>query len=81
VIVCGLFTRRRHSLGFAGCGKSNYFVIPSEARNLSEGRADEKKERFLASLGMTKIAGELFSAAYLARRRLAALGNKEQPGV
>jgi hypothetical protein len=31
-----------------------YFVIPSEARNLSWVRAGEKKERFLASLGMTK---------------------------
>jgi hypothetical protein len=31
-----------------------YFVIPSEARNLSSIDAQEKKERFLASLGMTK---------------------------
>jgi hypothetical protein len=31
-----------------------YFVIPSEARNLSSIQAQEKKERFLASLGMTK---------------------------
>jgi len=38
------------------------FVIPSEARNLSEGCAHEKKERFLASLGMTKSWGD-FSAA------------------
>jgi hypothetical protein len=30
------------------------FVIPSEARNLSSIYAQEKKERFLASLGMTK---------------------------
>jgi hypothetical protein len=29
-----------------------YFVIPSEARNLSSIYAQEKKERFLASLGM-----------------------------
>jgi len=38
------------------------FVIPSGARNLSEGCADEKKERFLAPLGMTKLRGN-FSAA------------------
>ena len=30
------------------------FVIPSEARNLSSVLAHDKKERFLASLGMTK---------------------------
>jgi hypothetical protein len=36
------------------------FVIPSEARNLSEGCVEEKKERFLASLGMTKSRGVLF---------------------
>jgi hypothetical protein len=35
-------------------------VIPSEARNFSEGSADEKKERFLASLGMTKSRAGLF---------------------
>jgi hypothetical protein len=34
-----------------------YFVIPSEARNLSGVQLEEKKERFLASLGMTKIVG------------------------
>jgi len=40
------------------------FVIPSEARNLSKGSADEKKkERFLASLGMTKSSGDFFCAA------------------
>jgi hypothetical protein len=38
------------------------FVIPSEARNLSEGYADKKNERFLASLGMTK-SREIFSPA------------------
>ena len=32
-----------------------YFVIPSEARNLSLVQAQQKKERFLASLGMTKV--------------------------
>jgi hypothetical protein len=31
-----------------------YFVIPSEATNLSSVLALEKKERFHASLGMTK---------------------------
>jgi hypothetical protein len=36
-------------------GKS-IFVIPSEARNLSWSYAQEQKERFLASLGMTKGA-------------------------
>jgi len=30
------------------------FVIPSGARNLSAALANEKKERFLAPLGMTK---------------------------
>jgi hypothetical protein len=30
-----------------------YFVIPSEARNLSS-KDERRKERFLASLGMTK---------------------------
>jgi hypothetical protein len=29
-------------------------VFPSEARNLSSALGQEKKERFLASLGMTK---------------------------
>jgi len=40
-------------------GVSNIFVIPSEARNLSEGliRAKKTTERFLASLGMTKWMG------------------------
>jgi len=35
-------------------------VIPSEARNLSEGYAEEKKEGFLASLGMTKSRRDFF---------------------
>jgi hypothetical protein len=35
-------------------GKIVHFVIPSEARNLSTVLAYENKERFLASLGMTK---------------------------
>jgi hypothetical protein len=34
--------------------KAPYFVIPSEARNLSSIYAPKKKERFLAPLGMTK---------------------------
>jgi hypothetical protein len=34
--------------------KAVHFVIPSEVRNLSSFRAREKKERFLAPLGMTK---------------------------
>jgi hypothetical protein len=33
--------------------KAVYFVIPSEARNLTSIWPYEKKERFLASLGMT----------------------------
>jgi hypothetical protein len=33
--------------------KTRHFVIPSEARNLSSIHAQEKKERFLASLEMT----------------------------
>jgi hypothetical protein len=32
-----------------------HFVIPGEAENLSSGYAQEKNERFLASLGMTKM--------------------------
>jgi hypothetical protein len=38
-----------------------YFVIPSEATNRSSMKAREKKERFLAPLGMTKMGmGSLF---------------------
>jgi hypothetical protein len=40
--------------------KEIYFVIPSEARNLSSIWPHEKKERFLASLGMTKGVGPHF---------------------
>jgi len=47
------------------------FVIPSEARNLSSVLANEKKERFLASLGMTKWRGS-FSAAFKAGRECGA---------
>jgi hypothetical protein len=36
------------------------FVIPSEARNLSSISAQEEKERFLASLEMTKGGGGFF---------------------
>jgi hypothetical protein len=39
-----------------------YFVIPSEARNLSFFCWAETKERFLASLGMTKKVGQYFSS-------------------
>jgi hypothetical protein len=42
--------------------KIAYFVIPSGARNLSSIQAEEKKERFLAPLGMKKAWGT-FSAA------------------
>jgi hypothetical protein len=45
-----------------------YFVIPSEARNLSSIWPHEKKERFLASLGMTKSVGPFFRSP-LSRRR------------
>jgi hypothetical protein len=37
-----------------------YFVIPSEARNLSRVCAQGKKKRFLASLRMTKRSGDFF---------------------
>jgi hypothetical protein len=37
-----------------------YFVISSEARNFSSIEHREKKERFLASLEMTKGAGNYF---------------------
>jgi hypothetical protein len=36
------------------------FVIPSGARNLSEGYAHEKNEKFLAPLGMTKSWRDFF---------------------
>jgi hypothetical protein len=39
-----------------------YFVIPSGARNLSSMYAHEKKERFLAPLGMTKRMAAFFSS-------------------
>jgi hypothetical protein len=57
--------RRKKSCGFSRClsgtkfsqaplfaAKIFYFVIPSEARNLSS--IEIEKKRFLASLGMTK---------------------------
>ena len=40
--------------------KVSYFVILSGARNLSWGQVNEKKERFLAPLGMTKWLREFF---------------------
>jgi hypothetical protein len=47
--------------GFTGCGKIQNAVILSEAKNLSSVCACEKKERFFASLRMTKQ--DIFSAA------------------
>jgi hypothetical protein len=43
--------------GFTGCGKSIYFVILSEAKNLSStvSTRKQKKERFFASLRITKL--------------------------
>jgi len=38
------------------------FVILSEAKNLSSVYAHEKKERFLAPLGMTKGVGPFYAA-------------------
>src|SRR5258708_11334213 len=43
--------------------KTILFVIPSEARNLSSVQVLEKKERFLASLGMTKRVGTFSASA------------------
>ena len=43
--------------GQPGCAKKDNFAIPSGARNLSVLLAREKKERFLAPLGMTKVWG------------------------
>jgi hypothetical protein len=44
-----------------------YFVIPSGARNLSSIEAQEKKERFLAPLGMTKRMGHFFRTLFKQR--------------
>jgi hypothetical protein len=44
-----------------------YFVIPSGARNLSSIQAQEKKERFLAPLGMTKRMGHFFRSLFKQR--------------
>jgi hypothetical protein len=46
-----------------------FFVIPSEARNLSSIFAKEKKGRFLASLGMTKVGNYFFRKPALACSR------------
>jgi hypothetical protein len=43
--------------------KSTYFVILSEARNLSSVCVREKKERFFASLRMTKVSSQLLAYA------------------
>jgi len=45
-----------------GAEMAVYFVIPSEASNPSSVSPREKKERFLASLGMTKRRGAFFAA-------------------
>jgi hypothetical protein len=50
--MCGYSISSRPAIQEAA-EKADYFVIPSEARNLSSIDSDEKKERFLASLGMT----------------------------
>src|SRR5665213_4129713 len=52
--------RSKHGVcgaGFTDCGKSIYFVILSEAKNLSSivSTRKQKKERFFASLRMTKL--------------------------
>jgi hypothetical protein len=41
--------------------KAVSFVIPSEARKLSSAEVLEKKERFLAALGMTKSWRDFFA--------------------
>jgi hypothetical protein len=41
-----------------------YFVIPSEARNLSFFSCGQIEERFLASLGMTKGMGHFFLSLF-----------------
>ena len=41
-----------------------YFAIPSEVRNPSLILRHEKKERFLASLGMTKGVGPFFRSLF-----------------
>jgi hypothetical protein len=65
-----LLESRRHTRSAIRVGQASqtaekviYFFIPSEARNLSSIEAQEKKERFLASLGMTKNVGT-FSASF-----------------
>jgi hypothetical protein len=45
------------------------FVVPSEARNLSSVLAHDKKERFLASLGMTKRWGSISAACEAAAHK------------
>jgi hypothetical protein len=60
--------------------KMIYFVIPSEARNRSSIQAQEKKERFLTSLGMTKKVGA-FPASSEACPTLAPEHSEELPTV
>jgi hypothetical protein len=56
------YLRHGYGASLPGCGK-NYFVIPSEARNLSFFSRAEAKERFLASLGMTKSCDTFFGTS------------------
>jgi hypothetical protein len=44
--------------------KAIYFVIPSEARNLSSFSWSKIEERFLASLGMTKGVGPISGSQF-----------------
>jgi hypothetical protein len=52
--------KRGHTAAKQAAEKVVYFVIRSEARNLSSIWPYEKKERFLASLGMTKFSRVFF---------------------
>jgi len=56
-----------------------YFVIPSEARNLSSVCTQEKKERFLALLGMTKVWHFFRSLLDRARRQSSVIRQEELP--
>ena len=53
VAVKGALIRHFSGTAEMAAKKVVYCVIPSEARNLSSIWLHEKKERFLASLGMT----------------------------
>src|SRR4029077_13955846 len=58
-VICNSFQVEQAS---QSTEKVVYFVIPSEARNLSSIRPHENKEGFLASLGMTKFWRVFFAA-------------------